>query len=76
MHKLLWLGGIPLSKSGATHYHAHRTSRQRLCNQMIGCLQWMGSKAFEDLLNGLALGCYQPYPEVGRIVCKILFVPI
>ena len=42
-----------------------RTSKQRSCNQKVGfCDNW-DLKPLE-LLNRLALGCYQPYPEVNR----------
>ncbi len=36
---------------------------------MDGCLQWLGSNAF-GLLNGLALGYYQPSPGVRFEVLK------
>ncbi len=40
-----------------------RTSRQRSCNQRVGCPQnW--DLEHQDMLIGLALGCYQPCPEV------------
>ncbi len=44
-----------------------RTSRQRSCNLSVGCKQLLGSIAYGPT-NGLALGCYQPSPEVLIIV--------
>ncbi len=39
------------------------TSRRRSCNQRVGCLNNWNLQPL-DLLNGMALGCYQPSPEV------------
>ena len=41
-----------------------RTFIQRSCNQRVGCVQQLGYRETQDLINGLALGCYQPSPEV------------
>ena len=54
----------PKKKTGATHYHAHLglPDKGRAIKGLVVCT----SKDLEpqDLLNGLALGCYQPSPEV------------
>ena len=46
-----------------------RTSRQGSCNQRVGCLQYDLEPL--DLLNGLAVGCYQPSPEVFFVLVFI-----
>ncbi len=56
----IWVGGT--NRRISVPYTV-RTSRQRICNERVGCLQWLWSRSL-DLLNGLALGCYHPSPEV------------
>ncbi len=51
---------MPWAKTGATHYHAQLglPDKGRAINGLVDCF----SSDLEplDLLNGLALGCYQP----------------
>ena len=51
-------------KTGATHYHAQLGLPDK--GRVIKGLVVRNSLDLEplDLLNGLALGCYQPSPEV------------
>ncbi len=51
-------------KTGATQYHAQLglPDRGRAIKELVFCNSW-DLKPW-DLLNGLALGCYQPSPEV------------
>ncbi len=52
---------MPVSKTGATHYHTQLglPQRGRVHKGLILCTSW-------DLepLDGLAIGCYQPSYEV------------
>ncbi len=52
------------TKLGATHYHAlSALSDKGLANKgLVVCNVWDPEPL--DLLNGPALGCYQPSPEV------------
>ena len=51
-------------KTVATHYHAQLglPDKGRAINGLVVCNNW--DLEPWDLLNGLALGCYQPSPEV------------
>ena len=53
------------SQTGATQYHAQlgHPDKGRAIKGLIVCNDW-GLEPW-DLLNGLALGCYQPSPEVN-----------
>ncbi len=53
---------MPWPQTGATQYHAQLKLPDK-GNQRVGCLQSLGSRALGPE-NGLALGCYQPSPEV------------
>ncbi len=49
---------------GATQYHAQLglPDKGRAIKELVVCNSW--DLEPWDLLNGLALGCYQPSPEV------------
>ena len=49
-------------KTGATHYHAQLglPDKGRTIKELVVCNNWDLEPL--DLLNGLALGCYQPAP--------------
>ncbi len=51
-------------QTGATHYHAQLglSDKGRAIKELVVCNSW--DLEPYDLLNGLALGCYQPSPEV------------
>ncbi len=51
-------------QTGATHYHAQLglPDKGRVINGLVVCNSW--DLEPQDLLNGLALGFYQPSPEV------------
>ncbi len=55
---------MPWPKTGATQYHAEigLPDIGRAIKGLIVCNNWDQQPL--DLLNGLALGCYQPSPEV------------
>ncbi len=45
---IVWVGVIPLALNRCSSVPSTvRTSRQRSCNQLVGCLQWLGSRAFQ-----------------------------
>ncbi len=50
---------MPWPQTGATQYHLHLRlpDKGRAFKGLLVCNNW-------DLLNGLALGCYQPSPKV------------
>ncbi len=56
--------GNALAQTGATHYHAQLglPDKGRAIKGLVVCNSW--DLEPWDLLNGLALGCYQPSPEV------------
>ena len=64
------MGGIPWPKTGATHYHAQLglPDKGRAIKGLVVCNSW--DLEPYDLLNGLALGCYQPSPEVLIVSTK------
>ena len=41
---LLWVVGMACLITGAVHYHAQLEPSKY--NQTVGCLQWLGSRAF------------------------------
>ena len=50
-----------------------RTSRKgRAIKGLVVCNNW-DLEPF-DLINGLALGCYQPYPEVLIVLCFLVII--
>ena len=60
---IVWVGKMYWPKTCATHYHAQvLTSRRGMCNQRVGCLQWLDLEPLDEL-NDIALGCYQPSPK-------------
>ncbi len=59
---IVWLGGMPWPQTGATQYHAQLRLPDK--DRAIKGLQLNWELEPLDFLNGLALGCYQPSPEV------------
>ena len=55
---------MPYPQTGATQYHAQLglPDKGRAINGLVVC-NYLDLEPL-DLLNGLALGCYQPSPEV------------
>ncbi len=55
---------MPWLQTGATHYHAllGLQDKGRAIKGLVVCNRWDLEPL--DLLNALALGCYQPSPEV------------
>ncbi len=55
---------MPWPQTGATHYYAQLglPDKGRAIKGLVVCNNWDLEPL--DLLNGLALGCYQPSPEV------------
>ncbi len=55
---------MPWSQTGATQYHAQLELPEKglAIKGLVVCNNWDLEPL--DLLNGLALGCYQPSPEV------------
>ena len=55
---------MPWPKKRATQYHAQLgiPDKGRAIKGLVVCNNWYLESL--DLLNGLALGCYQPSPEV------------
>ena len=55
---------MPWPQTGATHYHPQlgNPDKGRAIKGLVVCNSWDLEPL--DLLNGLALGCYQPSPEV------------
>ncbi len=55
---------MPWPQTGATHYHAQLglPDKGRAIKGLVVCHIWDLEPL--DLLNGLALGCYQPSPKV------------
>ena len=55
---------MPGPKTGATQYHAQLglTDKGRAIKELVVC--YSSDLEPVDLLNGLALGCYQPSPDV------------
>ncbi len=61
---IVCVGGMPWPQAGATQYHAQLglPDKGRAIKGLVLC----NSSDLEpsDLINGPALGCYQPSPEV------------
>ncbi len=57
-------GGMPWPQTGASQYHAQLglQDKGRAIKELVVCNSWDLEPL--GLLNGLALGCYQPSPEV------------
>ena len=55
---------MPWPQTGATQYHTQLglPDKDRTIKGLVFCNNWDLEPL--DLLNGLALGCYQPSPEV------------
>ncbi len=55
---------MPWPQTGTTQYHAQLglPDKGRAIKGLVVCNNWDLEPL--DLLNGLALGCYQPSPEV------------
>ena len=55
---------MPWPKTGATQYHAQLglPDKGRAIKRLVACNNWDPEPW--DLLKGVALGCYQPSPEV------------
>ncbi len=55
---------MPWPQTGATQYNAQLglPDKGRANKELVVCNNWDLEPL--DLLNGLALGCYQPSPEV------------
>ncbi len=60
---IVWVGGIPWPQTGETQYHAQLElwDKGRALKGLVVCNNWVLEPL--DLLNGPALGCYQPSPE-------------
>ncbi len=66
---------MPWPKTGATQYHAQLglPDKGRTIKVLVVCTSWDLEPL--DLLNGLALGCHQPSPEVYiRIEIHLVYV--
>ena len=63
-----------MAQTGATHYHAQLglPDKGRAIKGLVVCNSW--DLEPWDLLNGLALCCYQPSPEVLIVLLSILLV--
>ncbi len=66
---------MPRPQTGATQYHAHLglPDKGRAIKWLVVCNDWNLEPL--DLLNGLALGCYQPSPEVLIVNLKYRKTP-
>ena len=65
---------MPWLQTGATQYHAQLglPDKGRAIKGLVVCNSWDLEPL--DLLNGLALGCYQPSPEVLLAEEKFCFL--
>ena len=68
---LVWVGGMPWPQTGATLYHAQLGLTDKGCAISQVVCNNLDLEPL-DLINGLALGCYQPSPEV----LIVLYIPI
>jgi len=61
---------MPWPQTGVTHYHAQLglPDKGRAMKGFVVCYSWDIESL--DLLNGPALGCYQPSPEVCMYVSR------
>ena len=62
---------MPWPQTGATQYHAQLglPDKGRAIKGLLVCNNWDLEPL--DLLHGLALGCYQPSPEVLIVLTKL-----
>ena len=60
---------MPLPQTGATQYHAQLglPDKAHTIERLVVCNYWDLEPL--DLLNGLALGCYQPSPDDTIFSC-------
>ncbi len=65
--------GNSLAKNGATQYYAQLglSDKGRAIKGLVFCNSWDLEPLY--LLNGLALGCYRPSPEV-LIISYLIFM--
>ncbi len=70
MTLIVRVGEIPWPQTGATQYHAQLglPDKGRAIERLVFCNNCDLNPL--DLLNGLALGHYQPYPEV--LIVKVI----
>ena len=63
---------MPWPKISTTYYYAYSglSDKVRASKELVVCNNW--DLEHLDLLNGLALGCYQPSPEV--LIVYVLFL--
>ena len=63
---------MPLLKTGATLHHAQLglPDKGRVIKGLVVCNEWDLEPL--DLLNGLALGCYQPSSQVLIVLCLLV----
>ncbi len=65
---IVWLGGMPWPKTGATQYHA-QLGLPHEGHAIKGLIVFYDQDLEAlNLLNGLALGCYQPSHDVWKIL--------
>ncbi len=64
---------MPQPETGATQYHAQLglPDKGHAIKRLVVCNNW--DREPFDLPNGLALGCYQPSPEVEGLVPRNAF---
>ena len=65
---------MPWPQTGATHYHAQLRLpyKGRAIKGLVVCNNWDLEPL--DLLNGLALGSYQPFPGVLMVLLLYNFL--
>ncbi len=70
---IVWVGGTPWPKQGTNQYHAQLGLPDKVCaiKGLVFCNSWYLEPW--DLLNGLALGCYQPSPRVWLVCMCVCF---
>ncbi len=63
----VYVRGMPLFKTITTHYNAKLglPDKGRAINELVVCNNWDLERL--KLLNGLALGCFQPPHEVSIV---------
>ena len=69
MTLIVLVGGMPRPQTGATQDHAHLGLSIK---GLVVCNIYLHLEPL-DFLNGLALGCYQPSPEV-LIVLSLCYI--
>ncbi len=55
-------------QTGGNHYYAQLglPDKGRAIKELVVCYHWDLEPL--DLINGLVLGCYQPYPDVSIVL--------